>query len=128
MSGIAVGIVALLLVAGSFALWGLQIKRVQIPRNRGGFVACWAGGAALGVFALTQDPGWFGGIPAAIAAGAGIFFSVLVIVSPQRVGDNAVKVGESLRSFAVPDENGDEFSIASVAGRPVLLKFFRGHW
>ena len=128
MSGTALGIVALLLVAGAFALWGLRIKRVQIPRNRGGFVACWAGGAALGIFALTQAPGWLGGVPAAIATGAGIFFSVLVFVSPQRVADNVVKVGESLRGFAAPDENGDEFSITSVAGRPVILKFFRGHW
>jgi len=27
-----------------------------------------------------------------------------------------------------PDENGDDVSITSFAGGPVLLKFFRGHW
>jgi hypothetical protein len=110
------------------ALWAQRIKRVQIPADRRGFVACWVGGAALGILALTQGAGWVGGIPAGIAAVAGTFFSALVYISPQKVADNAVQVGESLRGFTALDENGDDFSIASVAGKPVLLKFFRGHW
>ncbi len=48
MSGIALGVVAFLLVAGAMALWAQRIKRVQIPTDRRGFVACWVGGAALG--------------------------------------------------------------------------------
>jgi hypothetical protein len=110
------------------ALWAQRIRRVQIPTDRRGFVACWFGGAALGILALTQGAGWVGGIPAGIAALAGAFFSVLVYISPQEVADNAVRVGETLRDFTAPDENGDDFSTASVAGKPVLLKFFRGHW
>ena len=128
MTGIALGVVAFLLVGGAMALWSQRIKHVQIPKNRTGFVACWLGGAVLGVFALTQGAGWLGGIPAGIAVAAGILFSVLVYISPQRVADDAVRVGESLRGFAAPDENGDDFSIASIAGKPILLKFFRGHW
>lgn len=122
------GVVAFLLVAGSMALWARRIKRVQIPTDRRGFVACWVGGAALGILALTQGAGWVGGIPAGIAALAGILFSALVYISPQKVADNAIRVGESLRDFTAVDENGDDFSIGSIAGRPVLLKFFRGHW
>jgi hypothetical protein len=128
MTGSVLGFVAFLLVAGSMALWARRIRRVRIPKDRRGFVACWVGGAALGVLALTRDPGWLGGVPAGIAAVAGSVFSVLVSISPQRVADNAVRVGERLRAFTAPDENGDEVSIASFAGRPVLLKFFRGHW
>ena len=128
MAGIALGIVAFILVAGPMALWAQRMKRVQIPRDRRGFVACWVGGAALGILALTQGAGWMGGIPAGIAAIAGTFFCVLVYISPQRVADNTVEVGESLRDFTALDENGDDFSIASVAGKPLLLKFFRGHW
>jgi peroxiredoxin len=37
-------------------------------------------------------------------------------------------VGETLRDFSALDENGERFELASTAGRPVLLKFFRGHW
>jgi hypothetical protein len=128
MAGIALGVAAFILVAGSMALWFQRMKRVQIPEDRRGFVACWVGGATLGILALIQGAGWVGGIPAGVAAGAGIFFSVLVYISPQKVADNAIRVGERLRGFTALDENGNDFSIASVAGRPVLLKFFRGHW
>jgi hypothetical protein len=128
MGGTLLGILAFLLVAGSMALWFQRIQSVQIPSDRRIFVACWAGGAALGVLALTQGAGWIGGIPAGIAVAAGAFFSALVFVSPQRVADNAIQVGERLRDFSAMDENGDEFSISSMAGKPLLLKFFRGHW
>lgn len=128
MTGTALGIAALLMVAGTFALWGQRIKHVQIPADRRGFVAGWAGGAALGIIALTQDPGWVGTVPAVIAAIGGTFFSVLVFVSPQAVGDDAIRVGESLRDFTALDKNGDEFSSTNLAGKPVLMKFFRGHW
>ncbi len=128
MSAALLGILAFLLVAGSMALWFRKINSVEIPEDRRLYVACWAGGAALGVVALTQGAGWVGGIPAGIAALAGGFFSLLVLISPQKVADNAIRVGEKLREFTALDENGDEFSIASVSGKPILLKFFRGHW
>ena len=128
MTGTVLGIGALLLVAGTLGLWGQRIKHVQIPADRRGFVAGWAGGAALGVIALTQGAGWVGAVPAVIAAIGGTFFSVLVLVSPQAAGDDAIRVGESLRGFTALDENGNEFSSASLAGKPVLMKFFRGHW
>jgi hypothetical protein len=122
------GIIALLLVAGSMALWFRRIQEVEIPEDRRGYVAFWVGGAALGVIALIQEAGWIGGIPAGIAILAGSFFSVLVLVSPQKAAADAIRVGESLRVFTALDENGDEFSLAGFSGKPVLLKFFRGHW
>jgi hypothetical protein len=128
MTGTVLGVAALLVVAGTFALWGQRIKHVQIPADRRGFVAGWAGGAVLGIIALSQGGGWVGAVPAVIAAIAGTFFSVLVYVSPQAAGDNAIRVGETLRGFTALDENGDEFSSASLAGKPILMKFFRGHW
>ena len=128
MTGTALAVVAFLLVAGAMALWARRIRRVQIPSDRRGFVACWVGGAVLGVIALIQGAGWVGGIFAGVAALAGAFFSTLVYISPQRVADDAVRVGEKLRDFTASDENGQPFSIASSGGRPVLLKFFRGHW
>jgi hypothetical protein len=128
MSGTVLGILAFLLVAGSMALWFRRIQSVQIPKDRTVFVACWAGAAILGIVALTQEPGWVGGIPAGIAAVAGLFFSALVYISPQKVADDAIQVGERLREFTAPDENGDDFAISSTAGKPVLLKFYRGHW
>ena len=128
MSGTVLGVLAFLLVAGSMALWFQRMNRVAIPKDRRAFVACWIGGAVLGILALTQGAGWIGGIPAGFAALAGSFFTVLVYVSPQKVADTAIRVGERLRDFTASDENGEDFSISGVAGKPVLLKFFRGHW
>nr|AHZ46200.1 alkyl hydroperoxide reductase [uncultured bacterium N27-1E] len=128
MSGAMLSIIALLLVAGSMALWFRRIHKVEIPEDRRGYVAFWVGGAALGVIALIQGAGWIGAIPAAIAVFAGSFFSVSVLVSPQKATDDAIRVGESLRDFTALDENGDEFSLSGFAGKPVLIKFFRGHW
>ncbi len=128
MSGTMLGIIALLLVAGSIALWFRRIQKVEIPEDRRGYVAFWVGGAALGVIALIQGAGWIGGIPAGIAVFAGSFFSVLVLLSPQKAADDAIRVGELLRDFTALDENGDEFSLSCLAGKPVLIKFFRGHW
>ena len=128
MSGTGFGIIAFALVAGSMALGFQRIQSVQIPEDRRLFVASWAAGGALGVFALSQSPGWIGGIPAGVAAFAGIFFTVLYFISPQKVAENAIRVGEPLRDFTATDENGDEFAISSTAGKPALLKFFRGHW
>ncbi len=128
MTGTVLGIGALLLVAGTLGLWGQRIKHVQIPADRRGFVAGWAGGAVLGIIALTLGGGWVGAVPAIVAALGGTFLSVLIFVSPQAVGDDAIRLGESLRGFTALDENGDEFSSASLTGKPVLMKFFRGHW
>ena len=128
MSGTVLGILAFALVAGSMALWFQRIQRVQIPKDRRLFVASWAAGGLLGILALTWSPGWIGGLPAGIAAFAGIFFTVLYFISPQKVAENAIRVGEPLRDFTAMDENGDEFAISSTAGKPTLLKFFRGHW
>lgn len=128
MSGSVLGVVAFMVIAGSMAIWFQRIRRVDIPQNRSVFVACWSVGALLGVVALTQEPGWIGGVPAGIAAVAGALFVGLVYISPQRVAADAIRIGEPLREFTALDENGDEFAIASTAGKPVLLKFFRGHW
>jgi len=122
------GVLALLLVVGAAALWFRRAKAVDLPSNRTGFVLAWAGGGLLGVVALFQDPGWVGGIPAVLAAIAGTFLTVLVAISAQQVAEDAVAVGEPLRDFSAPDENGERFSLSQTAGRPLLLKFFRGHW
>ena len=101
---------------------------MQIPADRRAFVACWLVGAALGVLALVQGAGWIGGALAGIAAIAGTVFSALVYVSPQKVAADAIRVGERLRDFTALDENGNAFAIATFSGKPLLLKFFRGHW
>ena len=90
--------------------------------------AVWLLGAGLGVFALTSQPGWVAGVAAGLAVVAGLLFSLLFSISAQRVAADAIRVGEKLRDFSAIDEDRNEFLLATTAGKPVLLKFFRGHW
>jgi len=122
------GLLAFVVVAISMGHWFLRIRRVDVPRDRRAYVASWLLGAALGIGALVEGAGWVGGVPAFVAIVVGSIASLLVFVSPQRVAADAIRVGEALRDFTAPDEFGNAFSIAEVAGKPVLLKFFRGHW
>ena len=128
MVGTVLGIGALLCVAGAVGLWFRAAQAVRIPRNRAGFVAVWLGGALLGAVALAQGAGWVGGVPAGLAIVLGGFLCFTVSISRQKLGPGVIAVGEKLREFRALDENGEIFEAASLAGHPVLLKFFRGHW
>jgi hypothetical protein len=128
VSPTALAFVALLLAAGSAARWFQLALQVRLPQRRTTFLLVWAASALLGAFALSQGPGWVGGIAAGIALFIGAFLLGTSAIGPQQVAPDAIRVGESLRAFSAPDENGERFEIASTAGRPVLLKFFRGHW
>jgi hypothetical protein len=128
VSATVLGFLALLLAVGSAIFWFRLAFAVRLPENRSGFVLVWASSTLLGVVALAQGAGWIGGIPAGLAVALGVFFLFTVMVSPQQVAPDAIAVGEMLRAFSALDEDGETFELASTAGRPLLLKFFRGHW
>lgn len=128
MIGNALGLVALLVVTGATAVWFRAALAVHLPRNRTPFVVGWLGGATLGLLALQQGTGWLGGAPAVLAIAVGCFLSFTVAISRQRVAENAIGVGDRLPDFSAPDENDGQFAAEALAGQPVLIKFFRGHW
>jgi len=48
---------------------------------------------------------------------------------PAAAGDiGAVRVGDRYLDFTAKDSNGNAFTLSSLDGKPVLLKFFRAHW
>jgi hypothetical protein len=128
VSATLLGFLALLVIAGAAALWFRLALAVRLPKDRSGFIFVWVGGTLLGIAALSQGAGWAGGIPAGLAVLVGAFLLITAAIGPQQVAADAVAVGEPLRDFSAPDENGEIIGLASTAGRPVLLKFFRGHW
>ena len=128
MNGLVLSFLALLLVVGAGALWFRAAQRVALPKNRSAFVAAWFGGALLGVIALIQGAGWIGAVPAVLAIVGGSFLTFLVSISRQKVAAGAISVGATLPDFTATDENGETFKASSLAGHPVLIKFFRGHW
>jgi hypothetical protein len=128
VSATLLGILALLVISGSTARWFQLALAVRLPEERSVFVVAWAVGTLLGIAALSHGAGWSGGIPAGLAVFVGAFMLFTAAIGPQRVAADAVQVGERLRDFSAPDENGAIFELASTSGHPVLLKFFRGHW
>jgi hypothetical protein len=128
MSDVYLGLASLAVVAISMLVWMRALKRVAIPKNRGGFVAASVVAAGLGVTALAGEPGWLGGIPAGIAVFASTFFLLTVVIGGQKVAGDAIQVGATIPPFAATDEQGQTFDSESLAGHPVLIKFFRGHW
>ena len=128
MTALASAIAAFALMATSGALWVRRALRLRLPHDRRGFVAVWIAGGVLALVALVQGPGWLGGSLAVPALVLSLFFCVTVAISPQRVGDEAIRVGDPLPAFRAPDERGQIFDSASLSGHPVLIKFFRAHW
>jgi len=122
------GLAAFTVVATSLGLWIRAFRRVEIPENRSGFAVAWVVGAALGVAALLGEAGALGRIPAWFAVGTSGILLFTVSISRQKVGDDAIRVGGTIPDFTATDEHGETFNSQSLAGRPVLIKFFRAHW
>lgn len=117
---------ALVLVPGIPWLWLMQ--RVRIPKNRTPFVAPSAAGAIAGLYSLALDPGPAAAAAAIVAIAGGAIFVALCAASRQRPNEPAVSVGGPILDFRARDDSGRDFDLASLRGRPFLLKFFRGHW
>jgi len=128
MNAAALAYASLTIVLVATALWFRAARAVRLPANRSAYVAAWAAGAAGGAAAIGLGAGWPGTAAGVVALLGGATLTLLVAISRQRAADDAIRVGEPLRAFTAPDEHDVPFSLASTAGRPILLKFFRGHW
>ena len=117
-----------MVAAATVALWFRQIGQVDIPEDRTTYVVFFLSAAALGVGAFAAGARWFGGVAAALAIIIGSFFPFTVAISRQEVAANAIRVGDSIPVFSALDENGEVFESKTLAGKPALIKFFRGHW
>ena len=128
MTDSILGFASLGVIAISSGLWVRAFRRVEIPENRGFYVAAWVVAAALGVAALVGEPGWLGGVPAGFGVFMAAFFLGAVAIGGQKLSDEAITVGDTIPAFTAVDEHGQTFNSQSLTGHPVLIKFFRGHW
>jgi hypothetical protein len=128
MNGTLLGIASLAIVAANGAVFLSRMQRVAIPENRLAHDLGWAAALVLGVAAFASGVAWVGGVSAAIGAFTGGLMLLLRLGSPQAKNTPAVQIGGQILAFTAPDENDAPFSLAAVAGKPFLLKFFRGHW
>ena len=85
-------------------------------------------GIVLAVMAFWRGVGLVGGIAASLALLAGGMFLFFTLTSrvPKKVP--SVAVDQPAPNFTTMDADGSHFTLASLNGTPVLLKFFRGGW
>lgn len=126
--GDALGVISLVLVVGTGAIWFRKIAAVDIPQARAGYVAAFAAAALLGVASFVVGNGLLGGVSAGVGIAFGGMMAGLRAISKQDAKVPAVRVGEPILDFTAPDDDGNAFTLSSLSGTPFLLKFFRGHW
>lgn len=126
--GTTLGFVGLGIALVTLVLWFRQIERVAIPEDRSLFVGAFVVAALVGLSAFVMRTRWFGAIPALVAIAIGVFFPFTVSISRQEVATTGIQVGQTIPHFTGIDRHGEPFDSASLAGAPVLVKFFRGHW
>ena len=126
--GTTLGFAAFGVAALTMAMWFRQINQVDIPENRIVFVVLFLSGAAIAISAFVMRTRWFGAIPALLAIVIGGFFPFSMTISRQETATTGIQIGQPMPQFKALDRNGDWFESASLEGKPVLMKFFRGHW
>jgi len=128
MSGALLAWLAFAVVAASAQLWYRRLQHVRAGEVRGLVIAGMAVGAAFAVAGFVAGPGLAAGLAAGVALALSGVFLALQPLSRQSRRPPAVAVGEPILDFTAPDDAGEPFRLASLHGRPFLLKFFRGHW
>ncbi len=114
---------------GTAGLRWLQLMRqVRLPADATAFVLVTTVAVLLGGVGLAAGAGPAGSVAAGCTIVGGLAFLALFAASGQIAATPAVTVGGPILDFTAADDEGRPFSLAALRGRPVLLKFFRGHW
>ncbi len=120
---------AVVLLVLTTMVWFKRVGRVAIPDNRFVFLLLWWLAVLLGAASFfSSQANWLSGIYGALAILGGGTLLALYALRKQGVGEEAISVGEAIPHFSAVDEEGVIFDSLAMAGSPVLLKFFRGHW
>lgn len=127
MTASAFGFAAATIVLVVGAQW-LRLMLQGRIRRVAPYAAANAIAALLGSVALARGAGLAGGLAAGVAVFAGLTFLALYAASGQSKAPAAVAVGDRILDFIAADDAERPFALASLAGRPFMLKFFRGHW
>lgn len=118
-----------ILVALTGAHWTRGMLQVRVSPNITPVRLAFCFGAALCLVPFLMGGGGLAlrilcGIAIAIAA---LFMGLDRIAALPTPVPN-VGIGDLALDFTATTSEGDDFSLSSLRGRPVLLKFFRGHW
>jgi cytochrome oxidase Cu insertion factor (SCO1/SenC/PrrC family) len=128
MSGLILPAAAAGTAVIGIAVWMRMIAAVQLGQSRWVVNSLFGAGAAIGLLALTQSPGAIGiALAGTTVAFSAIYFGLLSISGQSSQAPNFA-VGSPIPDFTALDHNGEPFTLSSLDGKPMLIKFFRGHW
>lgn len=119
-------------VLTSWVTYMATVPSGKVPLRPYGHLAAQALGAGLAVTGIATAVSTGGVlVPALVASPALTLAGMFGYLYSQRatpIGHLRIAVGEPLRPFTALTPEGSTFDAASLQGRRVLLKFFRGHW
>ena len=121
------------LVLGSWVAYMATVPSGKVPARPYGHLTAQAAGGLLALWGIASAAGTDVSLVRPALAGSlgltmsGLFF-FLYSQRATPVGKLAVEVGQPLRHFTALTGDGTTFDSNALAGRRVLLKFFRGHW
>jgi len=127
-SGDTLGLLAALVVALAWVGWGYLLWTVRVGERRRIFIFAMAIGCGLALAALALGTGSAGARGARFALVGGGIYLGMRLISRQDAKEAAVAVGRPIVDFSAIEDTGERFELATLRGRPFLLKFFRGHW
>ncbi|GAB4159707.1 MAG: hypothetical protein Fur0021_30870 [Candidatus Promineifilaceae bacterium] len=122
------GLLAFAIVRGNRIWYARKVKALRVPRRPLAHQLLAGGGAVVAVFTLTRSLDVIGFLLAAVALIAGIRFIYTTLSSRLPGKQIAVRRGQPALNFTALDGHGEPFTLSSLSGRPILIKFFRGHW
>ncbi len=128
ISGYVLILVALGLVVGTVAVYWPKVKALRVPLRPVGYQAAMVLGIVLALIGFVKDPGLLSGMAASLAilAGGSFLFITLTSGLPEKLP--SAGVDQPAPDFSAKDADGNNFTLSSLKGRTVLLKFFRGYW
>ena len=126
IANMSLGILALILIAGSATLWFRLCFLVKIPKSTPTlFIFCYLLGITLGGISIVNEGGnnfayW--------AVCLGVLLLYLVLTGTQKIGSKVIAVGDTIPSFSGTDDQNNHFESNRLLGKRTLIKFFRGFW
>lgn len=136
MNSLAIGmsLSGFIVVIATWFVYLRTIPRMKVPVNPIGSKILQLFGIGLGVFSIFSnyqnvDPAniaWF--IPAVFAVLMGALFFWLLSLRKTPIGEIKVKVGDKILPFQAVTSEGGTFNTDELAGKRILMKFFRGGW
>jgi hypothetical protein len=128
LNGFGLGILSLGLIAFALFLWFRFMNAGKLGGRRWivwGMLVITIG---LATAAFTREPGRIGGAFAVLAILMGSFQLALGVFAGQSTQEPKIKLGEPLPAFSALDHTGQCFEVERLFGKPLMIKFFRGHW